>query len=357
MRHLLLLLGLVPGQALAYETDQITDRGADLLDVADFANAQVDLLLDGVVATVNERTGCEASKDRTRELLAKEMQNAFAKHKLIWSRFPIAMWGYGRYSAYMEGAPSRLDFADRRDIYGELGFFQAVILKTAGVSATIRLGDVWLGTDKLHHYFSEGYLYFKRSDWGEDPTELAAWGTMTERTRWGLWSSLVFSFGDLHANYEGFLFYDAMLEPGSVLQLDDEGCVARTSNWEWRDIIDPMYDETANPSIYTKKVERSVVAHLAANKEKICADWRAGMYPEPDLRVDPLIVQGKAPTRTDPFKLAALCADMPVAVAPIVEPAEPIASADASPSALRAPPPPEEGEEGSAQAPSPPAEE
>jgi hypothetical protein len=108
-----------------------------------------------------------------------------------------------------------------------------------------------------------------------------------------------------------------------VLQLDDRGCVARTANWEWRDIVDPMYDETANPSIYTKKVERSVVAHLAANKEAICADWRAGVYPEPDLTVDPLVVQGKSPTRTDPFKLAALCADAAagdVTAAAIAEP-------------------------------------
>jgi hypothetical protein len=323
VRRLPLLLCLVPGTALAYETDQITDRGADLADVADFANAQVDALLDDAVVATNDRTDCAAPIERTREILAKEIQHEFAKHELIWSRFPIAMWGYGRYSAYMEGAPSKLEFADRRDIYGDLGFFQAVVLKTAGVSATIRLGDVWLGTDKLHHYFSEGYLYFKRSHWGEDPDGLAAWGTMTERTRWGLWSSLVFSFGDLHANYEGFEFYDAMLEPGSVLQLDDRGCVARTANWEWRDIVDPMYDETANPSIYTKKVERSVVAHLAANKEAICADWRAGVYPEPDLTVDPLVVQGKSPTRTDPFKLAALCADAAagdVTAAAIAEP-------------------------------------
>ncbi len=308
MRRFLLLLCLVPGTAFAYETDQITDRGTDLPDVADFANAQVDTLLDGVVASVNERTACAATKERTRQLLAKEIQKAFATHQLIWSRFPIAMWGYGRYSAYLENAPSRLEFADRRDIYGELGFFQAVILKTAGVSATIRLGDVRLGTDKLHHFFSEGYLYFKRSHWGEEPDGLAAWGTMTERTRWGLWSSLVFSFADLHANYEGFQFYDSLLEPGSVLELDGEGCVARTRGWEWREIVDPMYDEASNPSIYTKKVARSIVAHLDANKDAICADWRAGLFPEPDLTVDPAIVQGKAPTRTDPFKLAALCA-------------------------------------------------
>ena len=309
MRRLPLLLCLVPGTALAYETDQITDRGVELSDVADYANAQVDALLDDAVIATNDRTECAASKERTREILAKEIQSEFAKHELIWSRFPIAMFGYGRYSAYMEEAPSKLDFADRRDIYGDLGFFQAVILKTAGVSATIRIGDVRLGTDKLHHYFSEGYLYFKRSRWGEEPDGLAAWGTKTERTKWGLWTSLVFSYGDLHANYEGFQFYDAMLEPGSVLQLDDRGCVARTSHWEWRDIIDPMYDEFANPSIYTKKVERSVVAHLAANKDKICADWRAGVYPTPDLTIDPNTVQGKTPTRTDPFQLAALCAD------------------------------------------------
>ena len=83
-----------------------------------------------------------------------------------------------------------------------------------------------------------------------------------------------------------------------------------------------MYDEFANPSIYTKKVERSVVAHLAANKEPICTDWRAGVYPTPDLTVDPVTVQGKSPTRTDPFQLAALCADAPVAdvTAAIAEP-------------------------------------
>jgi hypothetical protein len=33
------------------------------------------------------------------------------------------------------------------------------------------------------------------------------------------------------------------------------------------------------------------------------------VYPEPDLTVDPLVVQGKAPMRRDPFQIAALCAD------------------------------------------------
>jgi hypothetical protein len=316
--------------AQAYETDQVTDRGADLPDVADFANGEVNELLDGVVRDVNTRTGCEESEERTRMLLAKEIDHAFAAHQLIWDRGPIAMWGYGRYSASLETGPARLDFNDRRDIYGDLGFFQAVILKTAGVSSTVRIGDVRLGTDKLHHFFSEGYLYFKRSHWGEEPDGIASWGTMTERTRWGLWSSLVFSFADLHANYEGFQFYDSLLASDSVLGLDDKGCVARTRSWEWRDIIDPAYDEFHNPSIYTKKVERSVEAHLAAHKDAICADYRLGFYPDPDLSVDPLNVQGKAPARIDPFKIAALCADT-IPIAPPPDPVEAAAEAAMAP--------------------------
>jgi hypothetical protein len=300
-------LTLGAGSAHAYETDQITGRAEPIGDAVDLANAEANRLLDEVVGEVNGKTGCAGTPDETRIALAKGIERAFANHELVRGRGPIAALGHGRYAAAMERSPDALTFTERQDIYGDLSIFQAVILSTAGACSTLRFGDHWLGTDKLHHFFSEGYLYFRKSRWGEDPRRGVRWGTQTERTIYGLWSSLVFSFADLEANWDGYVFYDTLLQPGSVLGLDDQGCAVRTRDWSWLDIVDDTYDEARNPPVYTKKVERGVSRRLDGAETSLCVAWQAGAIPEADLTVDMTTVEGRIPTRTDPFRMAERC--------------------------------------------------
>lgn len=172
------------------------------------------------------------------------------------------MFGYGRYSAWLETAPiDRLDLwkKDDGDIYSNVRPWDSMVLWYAGPCSTICLAGTRLGTDKIDHFFGEGHTYFRKSDWGRDPEAAVAWGQRTERGKYGLGTSGAYSNADLHANYEGYLFYASLLTEDSIVQRDEQGCAARVGVWSWADWIDPDYDEALNPSIYTRRVQQRVV--------------------------------------------------------------------------------------------------
>jgi hypothetical protein len=76
-----------------------------------------------------------------------------------------------------------------------------------GLAPNIQVKGFYFGTDKLSHFASTGRIYynvFKRTSKLE---KAISWGIRDEKTLHGFWPSGVFSYADLEANYQGFLFY------------------------------------------------------------------------------------------------------------------------------------------------------
>lgn len=314
-RPLALLALLAASPARAYETDQITDRGEALQDVAPSADAEMDRMIAEAVERTNRRTGCQADLDRTKRVLARQIYRVTSRDVMVWRRGLTRAPGFGAYAKWMETAPiDRRPFAHREDIYGELTFFDAVILNLAGPCSTFRVNGVLLGSDKLDHFFDEGFAYWQRSRFGTHPHRGVRYGTNRENSVFGLMTSRAFSYADLKANYDGYRFYLGLLGPGSVVRMGEDGCVYHTRSWDWGQWVDWRYDELLDPSVYVPRVERRVEETLEDHRAEVCADmttWApdglASIRAAHPLESEAPWIGTKAPPRVEPFDLDALC--------------------------------------------------
>lgn len=306
-----MLLLLLP--ALAYETDQLTDRGVPLQDALDVANERMNTLLAEAVLRTNRETACEATQEDTRQSLARHIFRLTSRETYVEGRKGLEGFGYGAYSAWLETAAiDRRSFEDRHDIYGRVGVGDSLVLAEAGICSTVQLAGVLLGTDKLDHFLGEGYAYAQISGWGRRPERAIRWGTATELTFFGLMTSATFSFADLRANWDGYRFYTSLLAQDSVVTRNPNGCVELSRPFDWSDWIGPEYDELLNPPVYVDRVQEAVSVRLAEQRETYCRgfeEWGSGLPERTMAALDAPrpYVGPAAPRRVDPFQLGALC--------------------------------------------------
>lgn len=320
------LLRALLASAFAYETDQLTRRSEPLADARVIANAEVNHQLAGAIEETNAALGCRGSRERTRRELASRIYARLATPSPVPSRQGLEGLGFGAFGAFLETGPiARRDFMDRSDIYRQLSATQSPALATVGVCSTIRLAGVLMGTDKPDHFFGQGYDYLRVSRWGAAPLLALQWGMDSERGAYGLLTSNVFSFADLHANRRGFAFYAGLLSRNSGMQRDGAGCVATRDAFDWADWVDDAFDELLNPSTYGLSVGAAVAGQLALERDDLCAGYRRwGADVEARrLRVRTL-VRGDAwrgaPAPPEGGELAALCGvSPPVVTGPFLE--------------------------------------
>lgn len=305
--------------ARAYETDQLTRRDEPLADILPLANQHMDDLLAEAVTRTNRRTGCHLDVEATRQMLARQILRLAGGNATVPDRGLVRQFGFTRYAAWIERQDiGRRGFLDRDDIFSDLSFWQSPVLRAVGPAGTVLVAGTLMGTDKFDHFFELGYDYYVRSGWGEDPESARAFGTATERTYLGLLTSRTFSFADLAANEDGYEFFSGLLDPGSELVLDGEGCVVQSRPWDWAEIVSWEWDEVQNPSVFVPVVQGSVAARLLTHKDEVCASyakWGSPAYLEhlsEVLDAWPPYVVGAAPARSDPFQLERLCEGDPV---------------------------------------------
>lgn len=140
-------------------------------------------------------------------------------------------------------------------------------LKYVKLAPSIQINGYYLGTDKLSHFVSTGrrlyHYYHKQLRKGLNPEEALKkairFGLWNEKTFLGTWSSGVFSYADVEANYQGFLFYEKMCnETDSSLK---ETYLTKTAEDKWQQVVpfdirpyaSPYWDESFNPSYRLKR--------------------------------------------------------------------------------------------------------
>jgi hypothetical protein len=147
----------------------------------------------------------------------------------------------------------RVPFAD--SIYRDFDFTESpAVALTGRLAVLLRLGDVYVGSDKLGHFFTEGYSYYElylRSG------EAAAidYGRLTEISFYGLLTTGIFSWADLAANLNGMRFWNELLalrpdpltrQPPIPLLRCEQGQWKRQRDFHWRDYVDDAWDEAVN---------------------------------------------------------------------------------------------------------------
>lgn len=166
-------------------------------------------------------------------------------------------------------------------------------------SATIRVGDVYLGTDKIGHFYDKGFILARRYYEGvgrgdstqtatDDAIALGSGGNLiySEDAILGMWSSGVYSNADLACDYSGMLFFRNLTEPIEVAGVLRQPMLVRDGPyWALADRIRPdtdyftcfitdHFNEALNPSIYRGGFRTTVRKYLASHRDDIL-DWYA----------------------------------------------------------------------------------
>jgi hypothetical protein len=313
-------LALCTSRAGAYESDPLSARRDPPADATILANAHATELIGGAIDRVNAATACAADDHTTHLQLAKEIARTMTDKRTVPSRGRQPQMWFGAYAAWLEEGPiDRMDFRDRGDLYSNVKLTNSPILRVFGPASTIQLAGVLLGTDKIDHFWVQGYDYFRVSKEGEEPERAVRWGTRTELGIWGEATTGVFSYGDLAANYDGYRFYSTLLDPTSVVARDDNGCVRMVRPFDWAEWIDWHYDEALNPSVYTEGIANDVARWTTSKGTDICNDdavWQAA-WTRLESTAHPRegYVGWKAPSRQAQPDLSDLCPSLAVAVA------------------------------------------
>jgi hypothetical protein len=253
--------------------------------------------------------------------VAKEIARTMTDKRTVPSRGRQPQMWFGAYAAWLEEGPiERMDFRDRTDLYSGVRIGSSAILRVFGPASTVQLAGVLLGTDKIDHFWVQGYDYFRVSKDGLEPERAVRWGTRTELGIWGEATTGVFSYADLAANYDGYQFYATLLSPTSGIVRDDDGCVSMVRPFDWAEWIDWHYDEALNPSVYTEGIAVDVERWTTSEGNGICTDdeiWQSAWTSVEHTAHtrDGYYVGAKAPTREMQMDLTDLCPSLALAVA------------------------------------------
>ena len=295
----------------AFETDQYNLPPEPLADIGDEVSEYAEDNLKKAVLKVNSEISlrqtclenapakpakikCDSpEKEQARlEYLRSEAAVARAVYNLLGAGIiPFTKSGTWMNSHEFENQPARYKTGYRKSIYA------VKPSNYLSISPTVKIYGSQFGTDKIAHFFQQGYTYYKiyhralaeKSDDSEATRKAIRWGRMSENTFYGTLISGVYSNGDLAANYAGLKFYQGLTREikigentrPAVLVLRD-GVWAFNETADLRQILIKPFmtdhlNEALNPSIYTSLFGLRSFVRRAVRKRS-CEQWRE-QYP------------------------------------------------------------------------------
>jgi hypothetical protein len=163
-------------------------------------------------------------------------------------------------------------------------------------SPVLQAAGVMLGIDKPGHFLAQGFQYYTRyrglpQAWSETQklAALRRYGHEMELGNLGVATTGVYSFADLAANWQGFLFHRALFEDvehdgvkhAAYFRIDTEGRFRLTRPFHWAEWVTPDWDEALNPShaqerrLYDKLVQNfwRRTGSGDATRPSVCEDY------------------------------------------------------------------------------------
>jgi len=299
-----------PIVAFGFETDQYNLPPKPLADIGDEVSQYTEQNLKKAVDKINfeirARQSClEKNAVRTGKLKCSSVDREQKKldylrsedavvlevYKLLGSGIiPFTRSGTWMNSHNFVGQPARFKTGYSKSIFS---IFPTNYLT---ISPTVNIYGSQFGTDKIAHFFQQGYTYYKiykrATAEGVAPEQAAEkairWGQMSERTFYGTLVSGVFSNADLYANYVGMKFYQGLTREikignntrPAVLVLKDGIWIFNENANLQKLFIKPFLtnhlNEALNPSIFIKGL-RSFVRQTV--RKRSCKLW-LNQYPE-----------------------------------------------------------------------------
>ena len=298
-----------PLVVFGFETDQYNLPPQPLADIGDevseYTEQNVRKAADKINAEISVRLAClenNAAKLKKVKCGSPEKEQArldylrseAAVMREVYNLLGAGIIPFTKSGSWMEShefkaQPARYKTGYRKSI------FYIVPTNYLTISKTVNLYGAQFGTDKIAHFFQQGYDYYKIYDRhlkngstvNEAERKAVRWGQKTERTYYGTLVSGIYSNADLYANYAGMKFYQGLTKAikigdstrPTILLLQD-GVWTFNEKADLREIlIKPFLTDHLNESLVPSKFLpglRSFVRRTV--RKQSCRQW-LNLYP------------------------------------------------------------------------------
>jgi hypothetical protein len=288
--------------ASAFETDQYNLPTTPLADIGDEVSEYTEENIRKAIDKINteiaklercveKSSGCGSPESSRKRLAYLRSEEAIADE--VYGRLGYGIIAFSKAGNWMNSHKFRAQPARFKTSYRQSIF---VYLPTDyfTISPTVNMYGSSFGTDKIAHFFQQGYTYYKifarSAAAGSSPEQAAkkavAWGKITERTYYGTMVGGVFSNADLYSNYVGMKFYQGLTKPVKIGDLARPATVTlRNGIWESNAesramLLKPFFtdhlNEALNPSLFIPGLRSSIRGIV---RKQSCPQWRT-LYPD-----------------------------------------------------------------------------
>lgn len=274
------LLVLSSVSVSASETDNFSLRGYNYPDSTMWLNSKMNSSLDEVANKTKSCNPFELQKN-----LFQSLGGVFIATIEKWSEEnPNAEFLPFENSIY----------SDIGETPGTHGLRKLVKFKSYYVPGQFRVGDVIAGDDKLGHFLQLGYgMYYavhakknknfpdirtpmqrlaevaaddykfiRNTDKVSPEDIVGAFAQFQEDGEWGMGATLVKSYGDMAADYAGFLFWSDLTDGKNPYFKCEDNHFSRTRNFKWEEYINTGWDESINCSEFHPSIKNQVLAQI-----------------------------------------------------------------------------------------------
>ena len=174
-----------------------------------------------------------------------------------------------------------------------------------------KVGDLIIGGDKLGHFLQLGYGMYYAVEWKKDhrfpdirtPFQrlseavvsdykfikqtdkvtaddiVTSFAEFQEDTQWGMAATMVKSYGDMAADYSGYLFWSQLTTGENPYFKCEDNRFRKARDFHWEEYITAGWDESNNCSEFHPKIDKMVRAQIEKRglgqcpvSPKTCAD-------------------------------------------------------------------------------------
>ena len=236
---------MISSMGFCGEVDHYLSWGQTLEDAAPILNSKINEIINSTVQSLPKDCSCEEAASKVLSGFGVSLNSNFEK----WIKET------DRVDKFMPN----IDLALRESIFSDHNSKWSQIERaffTIQLDEIINVGGVYLGLDKLTHFTGSGFLYYQayrisKKAGNVDPIEMAIKvGIIGEKTVIGRMATGVFSYGDLEANFQGFIFgLDMCAGVDPFLRHSEDGWKF-SRPFDIKAYVNPHWDESYNPSFY-----------------------------------------------------------------------------------------------------------
>lgn len=242
--------------ASAYEVDNFTGRDQLTRDSTASVDRKVNEILDKAAREANRDSPAHCNRVILRREILRWVRPDPVSFLELWATFSDDV--------------QQVRIGSDQSIYSGASLTEAPAIWLAGIGRSLRVNGHVIGTDKIGHFFMQGFDYFSQTENGATLESILRDGH-GEDGIWGLPMTGVKSYADMSANFQGYRFWKQLYSGKNPYFRCAEGKGwVRQREFAWSEYVNDSWDEAINCSEMKPSLEQKVRLNLSRAGLQAC---------------------------------------------------------------------------------------